>query len=216
MPVLAIVPIKMICARAFLCQDCRDSLTTRSSSISTGILTVTPLRQRFIEDLRLRNRSPKTIEAYVYHVRELARYFNQSPEQLGDDQIHRFLLHDTVRDRTVQMALRTIYATGLRISEALHLTAPQIDSSRMVVRVLGKGQEERLVPLSPRRLEELRAFWHETRPTQWMFPGEAEGDIVNCESVLGRMGSLSVSSYSPHSMRAIHYVPLRPSNVKPG
>ena len=152
MPVLAIVPIKMNSARALLCQDCRGSLTTRSSSISTGILTVTPLRQRFIEDLRLRNRSPRTIEAYVYHVRELARYFNQSPEQLGDDQIHRFLLHDTVRDRTVQMVLRTIYATGLRISEALHLTAPQIVSSRMVVRVLGKGQKERLVPLSPRTL----------------------------------------------------------------
>ena len=46
---------------------------------------MTPLRQRFIEDLQLRNRSPKTIEAYVYHVRELACYFKQSPEQLGDD-----------------------------------------------------------------------------------------------------------------------------------
>jgi site-specific recombinase XerD len=31
----------------------------------------------------------------------------------------------------------------------LHLTAAQIDSSRMVVRVLGNGQKERLVPLSP-------------------------------------------------------------------
>src|SRR5271157_381517 len=93
MPALAIVPIKTICASAVLCQDCRVSLTTRSSSISTGIPTMTPLRQRFIEDLQLRNRSPKTIAAYVYHVRELARYFKQSPEQLGDDQIHRYLLH---------------------------------------------------------------------------------------------------------------------------
>jgi len=189
---------------------------------------MTPLRQRLIEDLQLRNRSPKTIEAYVYHVRELARYFKHSPEQLGDDQIHRYLLHllhdkhvswasynqavaalrffyrvtypsdrvvtrlpygkrpkrlpvvrspqqvarflDTSRDRTVRMVLRTIYATGLRISEALHLTAAEIDSSCMVVRVLGKGQKERLVPLSPRLLEELRAYWHETRPTQLRVP----------------------------------------------
>jgi hypothetical protein len=34
--------------------------------------------------------------------------------------------------------------------------------------------------------------------------GETEGDIVNCESDLGKLGSLSVSSYSPYSMRAIH------------
>jgi hypothetical protein len=45
--------------------------------------------------------------------------------------------------------------------------------------------------------------------------GEAEGvggrgDIVNCESVPGKTGSLSVSSYSSHSMMAIHYVPLSP------
>ena len=44
--------------------------------------------------------------------------------------------------------------------------------------------------------------------TEAELPSRAEGDVVNCESVLGKMGSLSVSSYSPYSMRAIHYVPL--------
>ena len=196
----------------------------------TGLLAMTPLRQRFIQDLQLRNRSPKTIAVYVYHVRELARHFRRSPDQLGDDQIHAYLLHllhekraswssynqavaalrffyrvtypsdtlvtrlpygkrpkrlptvrspqqvalflDTVAGRAGRMVLRTIYATGLRISEALHLSAAQIDSSRMVVRVLGKGQKERLVPLSPRLLDELRTYWRDTRPTQWMFPGK--------------------------------------------
>ncbi len=54
---------------------------------------MTPLRRRFIEDLQLRNRSPRTIETYVYHVSELARYYKQSPDQLSNDQIHRYLLH---------------------------------------------------------------------------------------------------------------------------
>ena len=67
-------------------QDCRGGLPTRFSLLAAGILILTPLRQRFIEDLHLRNRSPKTIEAYVYHVRELARHFKRSPERLSDDQ----------------------------------------------------------------------------------------------------------------------------------
>src|SRR5208337_1732046 len=85
--------LKRFAPEPFLWHVCRGGLTTRFCSLSTGILTMTPLRQRFIEDLQLRNRSPKTIEAYVYHVRELARHFKQSPEQLGDDQVHRYLLH---------------------------------------------------------------------------------------------------------------------------
>ena len=44
---------------------------------------------------------------------------------------------------------------------------------------------------------------------------EIQGDIVNCESDPGKLGSLSVSSYSPYSMKAIHYVPLRPPMPHP-
>ncbi len=39
---------------------------------------------------------------------------------------------------------------------------------------------------------------------------ETEGDVVNCESDPGKLGSLSASSYSLYSMRAIHYVSLGP------
>jgi integrase/recombinase XerD len=227
---------------------------------------MTPLRQRFIEDLQLRNCSPLTIVAYVHHVRELARYFKQSPEQLSDDQIHCYLLHllhgkqvawssynqnvaairffyrvtyprdivitrlpygkrpkrlpavrspqqvalflDTVHDRTPRVVLRTIYATGMRISEALHLTAPQIDSSRMAVRVLGKGQKERLVPLSPRLLEELRAYWRETRPTPWMFPGNDSHRPLNAATVQKACRQAShdagLPRITPHTLRHCH------------
>lgn len=236
---------------------------------------MTPLRQRFIQDLQLRNRSPKTIEAYVYHVRELARYFHRSPDQLTDDQIHRyllFLLHDkraswssynqavaalrffyqvtypsdtmvirlpygkrpkrlptvcspqqvalfldTVRDPTVRMVLRTIYATGLRISEALHLTAGQIDSSRMVVRVLGKGQKERLVPLSPRLLDELRAYWRQTRPTPWMFPGKDPQKPLSLTTVQKAckraVRTADLPRITPHTLRHCHATHLLEAGV---
>ena len=54
---------------------------------------MTPLRQRFVDDLRLRNYSPRTIEAYVAGVARLAKHFGRSPEQLGTEEVRAFQLH---------------------------------------------------------------------------------------------------------------------------
>ena len=127
------------------------------------------------------------------------------------------LFLDTVHDRTVRIVLRTIYATGLRISEALHLTAAQIDSNRMVVRVLGKGQKERLVPLSPQLLEELRAYWRETRPTQWMFPGKDSHQPLNAATVQKACKracwNAGLPRITPHTLRHCHATHLLEAGV---
>ena len=44
---------------------------------------MTPLRRRFVEDLTLRNYSPRTIECYVALVARFAAHFGRSPEELG-------------------------------------------------------------------------------------------------------------------------------------
>jgi integrase/recombinase XerD len=54
---------------------------------------MTPLRQRFIEDLQLRNRSPRTIQAYVLQVRKFAEFHGRGPELLDVEHVHRYLLH---------------------------------------------------------------------------------------------------------------------------
>jgi site-specific recombinase XerD len=69
--------------------------------------------------------------------------------------------------------LSTLYACGMRLSEAAHLQIPDIDSARMQIRIAhGKGAKERLVPLSPRLLQELRTYWKQYRPSQFLFPGK--------------------------------------------
>ena len=69
--------------------------------------------------------------------------------------------------------LMTLYAGGLRLSEAAHLKIADIDSHRMLLRVAqGKGKKERHVPLSPRLLEALREYWREYRPSNFLFPGK--------------------------------------------
>jgi site-specific recombinase XerD len=54
---------------------------------------MTALRQRMIEDMRLRNLSRHTIDAYVLAVKQFANHFGQSPEQLSGEQVRAYLLH---------------------------------------------------------------------------------------------------------------------------
>ncbi len=54
---------------------------------------MTPLRQRMIEDMKLRNLSPRTIEAYVMRAAGFARHFGRSPPALGREEVRSYLLH---------------------------------------------------------------------------------------------------------------------------
>jgi integrase/recombinase XerD len=75
----------------------------------------------------------------------------------------------------------TMYGTGMRVSEVVHLRMRHIDSQRMTIRIeQSKGNRDRDVPLSPKLLELLRTYWRRIRPQEWLFPGQ------NPERPLGR------------------------------
>jgi len=109
--------------------------------------------------------------------------------------------------------LTTCYAAGLRISEAVRLTPPAIDSQRMVLRVEhGKGQKDRYVMLSPALLAILRDWWRVSRSTPWLFPGDRPGEPITtravnraCRKAHRRCGI--PKPITPHSLRhafAVH------------
>jgi len=92
------------------------------------------------------------------------------PVVLSPEEVTRFL--ESVHRTKHRAILTSLYAAGLRVSEATHLKVTDIDSQRMMLRVdQGKGQKDRYVMLSPRLLEELRAYWKVGRPETWLFPG---------------------------------------------
>ncbi len=225
---------------------------------------MTPLRQRFIDDLRLRNYSPRTVEAYVLRVAQFAQHFRRSPDRLGMEEVRayqlqlleqhaswsrfnqtvcalRFFFGTTLgrtdqvplipygkRPRTLpsvlapeevvrlfnaapagrqRLQLQVLYACGLRLNEFLHLRPPTSTAARMVVIVRqGKGQKDRLVPLSPRLLQELRDYWRMHRPPVWLFPGEcADGTLCpvtvqrQCQVAAQRAGL--TKRCTPHTLR---------------
>ena len=119
----------------------------------------------------------------------------------------------SVNYRKHRTILTTIYATGLRISEATHLLVTDIDSQRMVIRVdQGKGNKDRYVMLSPRLLEALRSYWAVERPKPWLFPGDVPGQPISrgavgkaCEKAHSACGI--PKPITPHSLRhafAVH------------
>ena len=63
-----------------------------------------------------------------------------------------------------------MYACGLRINEAATLEVGAIDSARFLVRIIGKGDKERLVPLPQPVLDDLRRLWLTHRNGRWLFP----------------------------------------------
>ena len=99
-----------------------------------------------------------------------ARHERRLPVVLSiDETIELLRAIDHPRDRVL---LTTIYATGLRLGEALALRAADIDSRRMVVRVRqGKGKKDRYVPLPPALLEILREHWRREHLRDLLFPG---------------------------------------------
>lgn len=104
------------------------------------------------------------------------------PVILSPEEVLRFL--ERVGGTRRRAILTTCYAARLRISEAVRLTAPDIDSARMVIRVdQGKGQKDRYVMLSPKLLQVLRDWLRVERPKQWLFPGDLPGQHISTNAV---------------------------------
>src|SRR6266508_1259490 len=190
---------------------------------------MTPLRQRMLEDMQLRGLSSRTQESYIREVRQLALYYDKSPDLLTDEDLRQYFLYlrnekqasrssctvalcaiKFLFERTLQrpwpllelvrppqahtlpvvlspdevwhilgqihlphyqVCLRIIYACGLRLREGVGLRVPQIDSARMQLHIQGgKGNKDRYVPLPPRALTQLRAYWVTPRNPVFLFP----------------------------------------------
>jgi integrase/recombinase XerD len=82
---------------------------------------MTPLRQRMIEDMKIRNLALTTQTSYLFHVSQFARYFGKSPDSLGQEQIRAYQVYLTQEKKLAPAtiivavsALRFLYKVTLR------------------------------------------------------------------------------------------------------
>jgi integrase/recombinase XerD len=226
---------------------------------------MTPLRQRMIEEMRLRNYSPKTIGLYVSQLAKFADFCGKSLNRVTHEEVRDYLVYlvevkgikwgvynqvvsamrflfrqvlhrgeivDDIRCAKAEKrlpvvlafaemsrffaaihnfkhraTLMTAYGAGLRISEAVNLRISDIDSQRMVIRVVqGKNKKDRYTMLSPVLLDLLRRYWWAARPKDLIFTGRSQDrplSVSTLQSVckLAQTEAGIPKQITPHTLR---------------
>ncbi len=138
------------------------------------------------------------------------------PKDLSENQVETLLDAPNIdvpiecRDKAM---LEVLYATGLRVTELVSLTTENISLRQGVIRVLGKGKKERLVPLGEDAVDWLETYMRDARP---ILLGELSSDVVFPSRRGQKMtrqtfwhrikhyagiAQIEVSSLSPHVLR---------------
>jgi integrase/recombinase XerD len=119
---------------------------------------MTPLKQRMLEDLHIRNYAPSTVRCHVRSVAEFAKHFKKSPEHLGPEEISKWQLY--LRDEKklklssyiqAVCALRFFYCNTLnRKIDIDRIPLPRYETKLPVI--LSKEEVKALLE-APRRLD---------------------------------------------------------------
>ena len=137
------------------------------------------------------------------------------PKSLSEEEVEALLAAPVVRDplgNRDRTMLEVLYATGLRVSELVNLHYAQINLNQGVIRIIGKGNRERLIPLGDEAVRWLTEFVHGARDeillerqTDYLFPTR-RGDRMTRQAFwhiikrYARKARIS-KGLSPHTLR---------------
>jgi len=136
-------------------------LQDRKLAVNTVVLNVCALRFLYIRVLKRRDMK----EDLPY-----PKQRQRLPVILSPGEVAQLIgAASNLYHRTILM---TLYSTGLRRAELCRLKVSDIDSKRMMLRVVeGKGGIDREIPLSKKLLAALREYYRWMRPETYLFPG---------------------------------------------
>ncbi|WP_244994590.1 tyrosine-type recombinase/integrase [Flammeovirga yaeyamensis] len=119
---------------------------------------------------------------YCYYNVQRPRKKDKLPVVLSIEEIKS--IFSNINNLKHKAILMTIYSAGLRIGELIDLEIKDIDSKRMLIRVVeGKGNKDRNTLLSEKNLQILRTYFKEYKPKKYLFEGEKEGNKYSRTSI---------------------------------
>lgn len=130
--------------------------------------------------------------------------------QLAESEVEREEASDAQRamSHRLYLLLELLYATGMRVSELVSLKRAQVmrDASFLIIR--GKGSKERIVPLTDRARDAVKAYVATLEPGgPWLFPAGGETGYLSRQvfarelKALAARAGISAARISPHVLR---------------
>ena len=131
------------------------------------------------------------------------------PVFIEEDQMESLLTKITFEDGFIgqrnKLIIELFYVTGIRLSELINITIKDIDFQNQLIKVLGKRNKERLIPLSPSMIRLLKSFIEENQLNHFLFTN-LDGNKLYTKLVyrivnkyIGEISS--VNKKSPHILR---------------
>jgi integrase/recombinase XerD len=179
-----------------------------SSRTQARILSALKSFYRFLQEESLRQDNPALPLQGPKPKRSL-------PKTLSEPEVE-ILLHQPKNDsprglRDIAM-LEVLYATGLRVSELISLTLDQLELEAHLIRTMGKGSKERLVPIGQTASQSLLEYLQKARPlllkdrlSPWVFVNSRGGRLSRQGfwKILRQYGQQAgiLKTISPHTLR---------------
>ncbi|MFH1825384.1 MAG: tyrosine recombinase XerC [Candidatus Firestonebacteria bacterium] len=126
------------------------------------------------------------------------------PRYLEIDEINYLL--DNIEDIKDKAILETLYSTGIRVSELVNLDVKDIDFDNNLIKVLGKGKKERIVPIGLKALDSIGNYLKFKNNNNEILFVNKKGERINVRTIRHILNKCvvkcSLSKHiSPHSIR---------------
>lgn len=123
-------------------------------------LTAIKMFHRFLVRERILKSDPSTLL-------ESPRLWKKIPDTLSLNEVDALLNQPNIRDKQGirdKAILETLYATGMRVSEAVNLKAVNVNLEVGFLRCIGKGNKERIIPLGRKAINSIKRYLEVARP----------------------------------------------------